>query len=299
MARKGPTGRRRLWPALLRAGIVVTTVLVIIRTTGCMERLFYHPIADRMPVPAAFPDGESVTFASADGTRLHGWFLPARGVESPSDAATVIHVHGNAGNIDSHLGFTEFLPEAGFNLFIFDYRGYGQSAGSPWRRKRLIEDTGAALDAMLAREDVDPQRIGMFAQSLGGAMGLNVMAQREEIRAAVIMSSFTGWHDIAANALSGDPPAWHGRLVAMLLIRDHARPIEAIARIDRPLLIIHGDADRTIPVSHGRRLAAAAGENARYEEIPGGDHNDLRWTHPIVDDLTVEFLRESLAAAGD
>jgi hypothetical protein len=253
-----------------------------------MERLFYVPTAGPTAPPPHLA-AEDAWFRSADGTRLHGWFLPAAG--GARSAPTVLHVHGNAGNIESHAWFSEFLPPGGINLFLFDYRGYGRSAGRARRRGPLIEDTIAALEVLLDRSDVDPRRIGMFGHSLGGAIGLNVMARRREIRAAVIMSAFPSWREMAVSAAGGGPVS---RLAARLLIRDGARPDEAIARIDRPLLIIHGTDDAIVPVSLGRRLAARA-PGAVVVELPGGGHNDLRETHPEVDDLILEFFRKNLA----
>lgn len=253
-----------------------------------MERLFYQPTAAPTTPPPHLA-AENVWFRSADGTRLHGWFIPA--ARGPRLAASVLHVHGNAGNIESHAWFSEFLPPAGFNVFIFDYRGYGRSAGRPRRRGPLIEDAIAALDALLARPEVEPRRIGMFGHSLGGAIGLNVMAKRPEVRAAVIMSAFSSWREMAASAIGGGPVS---RVLARLLIRDGARPDEAIARIERPLLIIHGTGDAIVPVAFSRRLATRA-RHAAFVEVPGGDHNDMRDTHPEIDAMIIQFFRENLA----
>ncbi|MHC4429578.1 MAG: alpha/beta hydrolase [Planctomycetota bacterium] len=275
------------------AGLVVLLGLLgTLTISGCMERLFYLPSPGTTPPPVEL-GAEGVWFQSADGTKLFGWFIPAAGPADPP-APTVLHVHGNAGNLEGHIGFTDYLPAAGFNLFVFDYRGYGQSEGRARRREPLVADSHAALDALLARDDVDPERLGMYGQSLGGSIGLLLMAERDEIRAAVIESPFTSWREIAAAAVGGDPPGAVSRFLAGCLIKDHLRPIDAIERIERPILIIHGTADRTIPVSHGRRLAAAA-PNAEFVELPGGDHNTLRWSHPEVDRLTIEFLHRHLA----
>jgi hypothetical protein len=295
-----PGGRKgRAWKGPVRAAILLAAIVFIFWLTGCMERLFYYPTSGPTPPPLELGPVEPVSFESEDGTKLFGWFLPARGVSDNKSAPTIIHVHGNAGNILDHIAFTEYLPAAGFNLFIFDYRGYGQSDGRAIRREGLIEDTHAALDAVLARDDIDPDRIGVYGQSLGGAIALNVMAERSEIRAAVIVASFTSWREMAASAVAGDAPPWPARALAGVLIPDDFRPIDAIRSIVRPLLLLQGNSDRVVPVSHSRRLAAAAGENAEYHEIAGGDHNDLRWTNPEVDDLTIEFFRRCLTPSTD
>jgi dipeptidyl aminopeptidase/acylaminoacyl peptidase len=271
-------------------GLVVLLLILALGGTGIMERLFYVPTRGPTPVPPYPPGGTIVRFASADGTPLCGWFFPALGAD-PAEAPTVLHVHGNAGNMDVHLGFTEFLPAAGFNLFLFDFRGYGESGGRAARRGPLIEDTQAALDILLARDDVDPRRIGVFGQSLGAAIATNVMAERPEIRAGVLVSGFTSWREMAADAVGGGSAGPVARLLARWLIRDDHRPLDAVATIDRPLLFAHGDADRIVPPAHAQRLADAA-PRAELVILRGGDHNGIRMTHPGLDDRIAEFLHD-------
>jgi dipeptidyl aminopeptidase/acylaminoacyl peptidase len=281
-----------------RVLVILTAIAVIFRMTGCMEHLFYHPIAGRTPAPD-LPNAEVVRFDSRDGTRLCGWFIPAIPEPAGTPAPTVLHVHGNAGNMNDHLGFTAFLPAAGFNLFIFDYRGYGESEGAARRRAPLIDDAHAALDHLLSRDDVDPQRIALYGQSLGGSIGLNMMAQRPEIRCALIESAFTSWRDIAADAVGGGNPGPISKSLAWLLIGDSHRADDAIRTISksgRNILILHGDADSIIPVKHGRALKDAGGERVRLIQYAGGDHNTLRDTHPEMEKDVVEFLRSELSS---
>ena len=283
---------RRAW----RAALFVASVVLILRLTGCMESLFYQPTVAPTPVPIGLNGAELVEFRSRDGARLCGWFIPAQSAADGSETpATILHAHGNAGNMNDHAWFTEYLPVAGFNVFIFDFRGYGQSEGRAWTRNGLLDDTHAALDYLVTRSDVDRGRIGMYGQSLGGSIGLNVMAERSEIRAAVIESAFTSWREEAAAAVSGEPPAWWARLAAWMLISDRARPDEAIVRCGpRPILIVHGDSDGTVPVEHGRRLRAAGGANVELVEVAGGDHNSLRETNPEIEQRIIWFFRSHL-----
>ena len=280
----------------LRLGTVCVTAAAVIISfwaTGCMERLFYHPTRGPTVAPPEVSGAQSVNFTSSDGTRLHGWFIPATDGTPVERAGTILHVHGNAGNIEGHVWFTQFLPAAGFNLFIFDFRGYGRSEGTARQRGPLIADTNAAVDELLARADVDARSLGLFAHSLGGAIGLNVMAERPELRSALVMSAFSSWRDIAADAVGGDPPGPVSRFMARVLIKDDHRADVAIGGIDRPILIIHGTDDRIVPARHGRRLADA-GPTAQLIEIDGGDHNDMRSSHPEVDDLVINFFRRTL-----
>lgn len=285
---------RRPLRTLLASVVLVVAVVGALNVTGCMESMFYYPERAATPAPAEFPGAEMVTFTSADGTQLAGWFIPSQNSAAPStQAPTILHVHGNAGNITSHIGFTEYLPAAGFNLLLFDYRGYGESEGSARRRAPLIADTNAALDYLVSRPDIDPNRIGMYGHSLGGAIGLNVMHDRPEIRAAVIESAFASWQSVAANAVGGEQPGWFARLLARTLIRDGNRPVDAIAEIVRPILVIHGTSDSLVPISHGRKLAQAC-PTAELWELEGGNHNSLRWSNPAVDHRVIEFFETTL-----
>jgi dipeptidyl aminopeptidase/acylaminoacyl peptidase len=285
-----PSTRRKILRTL-RLPIVLGLIVYVLWLSGCMEHLFYHPTAGPTPVPQEFAGGESVWFNSADGTRLHGWFLSASGVR-PQDAPTILHAHGNAGNIESHIGFTDYLPAAGFNLFIFDYRGYGQSEGSPRKRSPLIEDTNAALNAILARPDVDRNRIGLYGQSLGGSIGLCVMANRAEIRCAVVESAFTSWRDMAATVLGGGAIS---QTLASLMIDDTCRADDAISQINRPVLLLHGTTDSIISIDQSRRLKEAGGDSVTLIELPGGDHNSLRDSHPHIERFVIDFFTTHLA----
>lgn len=273
---------------------VIAAFIGVLAVSGCMERLFYHPTAEPTPAPRTIPGAEKVTFTSADGTSLAGWFIPARGPAAHGPGPAILHAHGNAGNIRDHVYFTEYLPPAGFHLFIFDYRGYGESAGSAARRNDLIADTAAALDALIARPEVDPARVGLYGQSLGGSIGIHVAAERPEIKAAVLESAFTSWQDAAASAVGGGEPGWIARFLAWVLIRDHRRADEALERFQRPALLLHGTADTIVPVTHGRRLKETGGSHTVLIEFEGGEHNTLRDTHPEMEQAVIDFFREHL-----
>ena len=180
------------------------------RVTGFGERLAYLPDRGTPPPP---PGTEEVTFETEDGLRLHGWFLPAIG-KAPNPRPAILVAHGNAGNVSSHLPFVEFLPDAGFHVLLFDYRGYGKSDPGRLQRDALLIDTLAALDALAAREDVDDERIGLYAQSLGAVFGLHAMAEDPRLRAAAVLSAFPRWREVAASVVGGSNPGPISRALA-------------------------------------------------------------------------------------
>jgi len=233
---------------------------------GCVESMFYYPDRVRYETPGALGlRYEAVRFASTDGTPLSGWFIPAAGRTDPRTAkGTVIHFHGNAQNMSSHWRFVAWLPKQGYNVFVFDYRGYGESEGKPTPRG-VFEDSVSAIAHVRTRADVDPTRLLVFGQSLGGANAIAAVGsgQREGVRAVAIESTFYSYSSIASEKLSG----------AGLLVGDSyaaSKYVVAIAPI--PLLFIHGTNDGVIPLSHSQRLLADAREPKRLVEIKGAGH---------------------------
>ena len=203
---------------------------------------------------------DEVRFAAADGVALHGWFVPG------GDGATLVLMHGNAGNISGRLRRLAELHEAlGMNVFIFDYRGYGLSEGRPSEKGTYL-DAEAALDYVASRGDVDPARTVVFGHSLGTAIAVE-MAVRRDVQAVVLEAPFTS---IGAMASLGYPfVPGIGRI-----LRTKYDSLSKIGGIGAPLLVVHGERDATIPIRMGRELYEAAAEPKRLLAIPGADHDD-------------------------
>ena len=258
---------------------------------GCAQSLFYHPDRVLYDTPArAGLKYEPVAFASADGTRLVGWFIPAAGYASPRNAkGTVVHFHGNAQNMSAHWRYVEWLPRRGFNLFVFDYRGYGASAGSP-EPKGVFEDSASALDHVRQRPDVDPARLLVFGQSLGGANAIAVVGSgnRAGVKAIAIEATFYSYSSIASDKVSG----------AGVLMDDTYSPERYIADLSpTALLLLHGTADAVIPHSHSEKLLAQAKAPKQLVTVDGGGHTEALTPRFGVkyQDLLIEFFDAALA----
>jgi hypothetical protein len=187
----------------------------------------------------------------------------------------VIHFHGNARNMTAHFGFVSWLPAQGFNLFVFDYRGYGASAGTPDRRG-VYEDSLAALDYIAARPDIDHNRLLVLGQSLGGANAIAAVGSHPigGIRAVVIDSAFASYRDIVRDKIAAIPLlSFISTPLSHLLIGNSLSPDAVIANIaPTPLLIIHGTSDRVVPYAHAKRLFELAREPKQLWTIEGGKH---------------------------
>ncbi len=239
-----------------------------------ISAMFYVPDRVRygQPSDAGLPF-EEVTFAGRDGTRLSGWFIPAVGPAK----GTVVHFHGNAQNMTAHFGFVAWLPRAGYNLFVFDYRGYGRSEGRPGR-KGVYEDSIAALDYVLARPDVVRGRVVALGQSLGGANAIAVLgtARKGAVRALAVDSAFYSYRLMVRDKIRAMPilGVLAGPL-AWLLADERYSPAPAVPRLaPMPLLVFHGTADPVVDYTHAGRIYQAAGEPRELVTLPGGFHTD-------------------------
>ena len=271
--------------------------LLALLLTGCASKAFYYPDHHVYATPAN--DGlayEEVSFSSADGTTLNGWFIPS----ATKAKGTVIHFHGNAQNISSHYSFVSWLPKEGFNVFTFDYRGYGKSGGSV-SRSGIREDAEATLNYVRSRRDVDPARILVLGQSLGCAISLAALtdAGTNGIRAVVLDSPFYSYRSIVRDKMKLIPVVGLLRWpLSFLVISNSGSPASTVDDLSPiPLLILHGTSDQVIPYSHGARLFAKAEEPKQMLSIPRGRHADaLTLNDPQYRQQVVLFFNNALSA---
>ena len=223
------------------------------------ESFIFFPEAriDQTPrdVGLAFDD---VYFTTSDGIRLNGWFVP-----SPGARLTLLWSHGNAGNISHRLdNIREIHQRLGIGVFIFDYRGYGRSDGSP-TEAGLYLDARAAREALVQRLGIPPERIVYFGRSLGAAVALD-LALAHPPPGLILESPFLSVRAMANRTLPGSGFLFKSRFDSLAKIR----------QLRTPLLILHGDADEVVPYEHGRRLWEAASEPKAFYTIARARHND-------------------------
>jgi hypothetical protein len=262
--------------------------------SGCTA-VFFQPhrflVATPDKLGLAYQD---VRFRASDGVELFGWFLPAKG---PA-LGTILQLHGNAENISTHFASLAWMPARGFNVFIFDYRGYGASEGEP-SLEGVQLDIDAAMTTLLARGDIDKDRIVIYGQSLGGALAAYYVAHsphRGRIRALILESTFSDYIDIAQEKFTDHWVTWPFQWIPLLSVDDRFSPLPAMAKISPiPLLILHGDQDRVVPVHHAQRLYDAAREPKQLWIVPGAGHIQTM-RDPAQRDRLVAYLREVLAS---
>lgn len=158
---------------LIKSNIVISIIvsLLFLLLSGCANGLFYFPDQkDYGDTPKQYGQVYSEHYwQTEDGVKLHGWFIPAQrqGALDQKPLGTILFAHGNAGNITSHYWLVSWLPAAGVNLFIFDYRGFGQSEGIPTFKGTDL-DTISAITYLKNKMGIESNKIMLLGQSLGG-----------------------------------------------------------------------------------------------------------------------------------
>jgi uncharacterized protein len=195
-----------------------------------------------------------------DGERLHGWWIASR-----ADAlGHLLLCHGNAGNIGDRVLHAALLTGVGFDVLLFDYRGYGRSSGRP-SEEGTYRDARAALACLLEQPRVDPARVYYLGESLGGAVALD-LALDQPPAGLVLLSAFTGIRELGSLRYPFVPAA---------AIPEAYPTLRRIDELRAPLLVLHGERDEIVPVSQGRALFEAAPAARRIHLFPGLGHNDL------------------------
>jgi len=243
---------------LAAAAWALLTLLVFVS----QSRLLYLPnIPGRALV--ATPDDlglawQELWLPAADGTRIHGWFVPADGA-----ARTLLFFHGNAGNISHRLEWLRILNKLGLNVLLLEYRGYGQSEGRP-SEDGIHLDAQAAWDWLRSEAAIPAERIILFGESLGAAVASR-LATEVPAGGLVLFSAFTSVPDVAAQHY------WF--LPVHLLARFWHPTVEYVGDADMPVLIMHSPDDEIVPFEHAHRILAAAREPKLFVQT-AGDHNN-------------------------
>jgi fermentation-respiration switch protein FrsA (DUF1100 family) len=205
---------------------------------------------------------ENVFFPAADGTRLHGWFVPAA---RPEVKATLLWFHGNAGNISHRLENLALLHDhLDLSIFIFDYREFGQSAGAI-SKAGTYHDARGAWSYLVEERHIDPRDILLFGRSLGTALAVFI-ASAQRCLGVILEAAFTSSHDMLRRYFPWGIPAG--------LLESGYDNLSNIDRIDAPLLFIHAEHDEAIPVEMAERLYERAKTVKRFYLVTGASHND-------------------------
>ncbi len=243
--------------------IVIVPVAIFISFAAILflfqARLIYYPSRRIRTTPEDIGlSYEKVSFAAQDGIKLSGWFIPAE-----KSRGTLLFCHGNAGNISNRLESIDIFNQLGLSVFIFDYRGYGESEGKP-TEKGTYQDGEAAWFYLTKQRQLSPDEIIIFGRSLGGGIA-SWLAQKHPPRMLILESTFTSLVAIGSEIYPFLPVKW--------LSRFRYDTLSHLKDINCSLLVVHSRNDELIPFHHGQRLFEAATPPKEFLEI-SGDHNN-------------------------
>jgi uncharacterized protein len=226
-----------------------------------LNSLLYFPSRAIIETPDRVGlDYRDLELEADDGERLHGWWIGAR----TDRLGHLLLCHGNAGNVGDRVPHAASLTAAGFDVLLFDYRGYGRSSGRP-SEEGTYRDARAALGRLLDQPGVDPGRVFYLGESLGGAVALD-LALEHPPAGLVLLSAFTGVRELAR---------LHYPFVPAAIVPDAYPALRRVHELHAPLLVLHGDRDDIVPLSQGKALFEAAPGPKRLHVFPGLGHNDL------------------------
>lgn len=219
---------------------------------GCTF-LFFYPERGLLENPLLVDFSfENHYFTSIDGVTLHGWLIKGK-----INFGTILFMHGNAENISTHINSVLWLAGEGYNIFAFDYRGYGLSEGVP-TIDGVHNDALAALEFVVSLQNSNTTPIFILGQSLGGAISIYTVAitnHKNRISALIVDSAFSDYRVIAREKLSEFFLTYLFRYPISLLVDNYYSPVNWIRMVNPvPILIIHGDKDKIVPPSHSLNL---------------------------------------------
>ncbi|MCI0681294.1 MAG: alpha/beta hydrolase [Gemmataceae bacterium] len=242
------------WVRLLLIGYLGIMLLLML-----LENWLVYP-ASRDSQPPPCREVEDVHLTCANGTNVHGWWLPCA-----DSKLALLYFHGNGGNLSWRgPSIMRWRDRLGVAVLIVDYPGYGRSEGRP-SEQGCYETADAAYEWLVQERKVAPKNLLIYGGSLGGGVAVD-LASRREHRALILARTFTSAPDVASGAFFWLPVRW--------MMRNRFASIDKIGRCAAPIFMSHGDRDEVVPFSLGKKLFEAAPEPKRFHVMPGVRHND-------------------------
>ena len=225
------------------------------------QRSILYPIPEKLrtsPAAAGFAEAEEHILSTGDGEQIIAWHVPPRAAKP-----VIIFFHGNGDILAWRVPWFREMTAGGAGLVAVSFRGYAGSSGSP-TESGLLKDGEAAY--AFAIQHYSPERIVVWGFSLGTGPAVALAANRR-IGKLILEAPYSSIADIAAAAFPFVPARW--------FIRDQFHSDQRIVNVTVPVLIMHGERDRTIPIRFGERLYELARQPKQMVRFPEGGHDDL------------------------
>jgi len=271
---------------------LISILALLLSLTGCSSMLFYPEPGLPFTPDKARLEYRDVNLTAADGTRLHGWWLPAKaGVPVKG---TVLHLHGNGGNMSWHLGGSWWLPEQGYQVLMLDYRGYGQSQGEP-SLPAIYQDIQAAFNWLKTAPEVQGKPLVVLGQSIGGSLAVHYLSQHPQekarIKALILDGTPASYRDVARYTLSTSWLTWPLKTPLSWLIPDADSAINGLPQLTgTPMLIFQSMDDTLVPLDNGISLYKGA-PPPRVLQLTRGGHVQT-FADPLWRQVTVRYLED-------
>lgn len=273
------------------------TVCLLLASGGCAwwdakeRELVYRPAPGRPADFKGLRPGDEMYLVKVKGDtpdaphKLSFWWMPNGDPKAP----TLLYLHGTFRSLYRNHPKMEALRDAGFSVLAVDYRGWGDSEAIIPSEASILADADVAWAELVQRQP-DPAKRVIFGHSMGGGVAIDLASRkrhRQDYGALIVESTFTSLPDVAAAVGTiGTIASW--------ITRQQFYSDRKIGRVDAPILMLHGDRDKTVPVELGRKLRDAARPGVRWVEIAGGTHSYLHRDAPGIYQQAVKSLIQLL-----
>ncbi|MBC7260885.1 MAG: alpha/beta fold hydrolase [Chloroflexi bacterium] len=267
--------------------ISVFCILAIASTVLYGVHRLIHPRRTRVggtPSDYGLPY-ESVSFPSLDGITIRGWFVP-----TPNSRGTVIFCHGYAGNKAPDLQYVPRFRDHGYNVLLFDFRAHGESDGN--KSSLVYYERQDLLGAIAYLQQRGINQVGLLGFSMGAAVAMATAPLSAAVRAVIADSGFAELRTILTTYMQnkGMPRPIASAMAALIIWAagwllgcslPEGDPLRWVSRLaPRPLFLIHGELDRSVPASDARRLYEAASHPKELWIAPGAEHRAVDQLYP-------------------
>lgn len=250
-------------------------VLLLLGLAVVQRDMIYHPGRDRvLPDEVGLPEMVPVPLKAGDGWIATSWYAPPREPRAP----TIVYFHGNGGTVADRAFKARILLDAGYGVFLVEYRGYGGNPGRP-SEKGLYADAFAAMTWLVTR-GIPITQVAVYGESLGSGVATRMALAFPDIAALVLEAPFTRLPEMAPPVLP--------TVLADLLMLDKFDNLARVPALTMPLLIVHGEKDNLVPPAMSRRLLAATDTIKESVFLPDAGHNDI-WQQG-GDTVVLDFL---------
>lgn len=242
--------------------------------------LFYQPDHQVYTDPSQFGfTYKDVFFNSSDNTKLHAWLIPSILEKENKDKNLILFFHGNAQNLSSHFLNLLWLAKLNFDIFIFDYRGYGKSEGDATVEGIQKDGIAALLKGHQLFKEGGYKKFIIYGQSIGGVVLLKAFESFKEFKdlnLVVLDSTFISYQNLAFDKLKSTWATFLLSPLAYLLVSDEAQGEKGLASLTAPTLVIHGTNDLVVPYKFGEEIFKnLKAEKKWFWKIENGDHTDV------------------------